>query len=69
MKHKLISVVIDDEPDAVDFITSIIREYCPGLDVRGKAHNVKEGVQLIREISPNWYSWMWRCQTVQALTF
>jgi len=52
MMHKLITVVIDDEPDAVDFITSIIKEYCPGLDVAGKAHNVKDGVQLITEIKP-----------------
>jgi len=52
MKHRLITVVIDDEPDAVDFITSIINEYCPGLDVTGKAHNVKEGVKLIKEIKP-----------------
>lgn len=52
MKHKLISVVIDDEPDAVDFITSIIREYCPGLVAKGKAHNVEDGVNLIREIKP-----------------
>jgi two-component system LytT family response regulator len=52
MKHKLITAVIDDESDAVEFITSIIGEYCPGLDVRGKAYNVKEGVQLIRELKP-----------------
>lgn len=52
MKHRLITVVIDDEPDAVDFITSIINEYCQGLEVIGKAHNVKEGVKLITEIRP-----------------
>lgn len=52
MKHKLITVIIDDEPDAVDFISSIIGEYCPGLEVTGTAHNVKEGVQLIKEIKP-----------------
>ena len=52
MKHKLISVVIDDEPDAVDFITSIIGEYCPGLVAKGKAHNVEDGVNLIREVKP-----------------
>ena len=40
MKRKLITVIIDDEPDAVDFISSIISEYCPGLEVCGKAHNV-----------------------------
>jgi two-component system LytT family response regulator len=53
MKRKLITVVIDDEPDAVDFITTIIVEYCPGLDVCGKAHNVKDGVILINEIKPD----------------
>jgi len=52
MSHKLITIVIDDEPDAVDFITSIIGEYCPGLEVKGKAHNVKEGVQVIKDIKP-----------------
>jgi two-component system LytT family response regulator len=53
MKRRLITVIIDDEPDAVDFISSIIAEYCPGLEVCGKAHNVKEGVSLINEIKPD----------------
>lgn len=52
MKHKLITVIIDDESDAVDFITSIIGEYCPGLEVKGKAHNVRDGVKLIKDIKP-----------------
>jgi two-component system LytT family response regulator len=52
MNRKLITVIIDDEPDAVDFISSIIGEYCPDLEVRGKAHNVKEGAALIKEIKP-----------------
>jgi len=53
MKPKLITVIIDDEHDAVDFITTIIGEYCPELEVTGKAHNVKEGVDLIKEIKPD----------------
>jgi two-component system, LytTR family, response regulator len=53
MKRKLITVIIDDEPDAVDFINSIIGEYCPSLEVCGKAHNVKDGVTLINEIKPD----------------
>ena len=52
MKHKLITLIIDDEPDAVDFISSIIAEYCPGLEVAGTAQNVNEGVKLIKEIKP-----------------
>jgi len=53
MKRKLITAIIDDEPDAVDFISSIAMEYCPDLDVCGKANNVKEGVNLINEIKPD----------------
>lgn len=52
MNHKIITLVIDDEPDAVNFITSIVGEYCPDLEVRGKANNVKDGVQLIKDIKP-----------------
>jgi two-component system LytT family response regulator len=52
MKHKIITIIIDDEPDAVDFISSIIKEYCPGLDVKGKAHNIRDGIHLIKEIKP-----------------
>jgi two-component system, LytTR family, response regulator len=52
MKNKLLTVIIDDETDAVDFISSIINEYCPDLQVSGKAHNVSDGVKVIREINP-----------------
>jgi two-component system LytT family response regulator len=52
MKHKLITVIIDDEPDAVDFIASISEEYCPDIDICGRANNVKDGVNLIKEIKP-----------------
>jgi two-component system, LytTR family, response regulator len=52
MKHRILTVIIDDEQDAVDFITSIIGEYCPGLEVVGKANNVKDGVRLIKEVKP-----------------
>ena len=53
MSAKLKTVIVDDEKDAVDFITSIIGEYCPGLSVVGKAHDVKEGVQVIKDIKPD----------------
>jgi two-component system, LytTR family, response regulator len=53
MKKKLITVVIDDEPDAVDFITSIIAEYCPKIEVTGKAHNITDGVRIIKQIRPD----------------
>jgi len=53
MTKKLRTVVIDDEVDAVDFISSIIGEYCPGLEVAGRAHDVGQGVSIIKEINPD----------------
>lgn len=53
MKRKLKTIIIDDEKDAVDFISSIIREYCPPLEVVGKAYNIVEGVPLIKEKNPD----------------
>lgn len=53
MKKKLIAVVIDDEPDAVDFISSVIVEYCPDLELAGKAHNIKEGISVINDVKPD----------------
>lgn len=51
--NRLITVVIDDEQDAVDFISSIISEYCPSLEVKGKANNVKSGIEVIKDIKPD----------------
>jgi two-component system, LytTR family, response regulator len=53
MNKKLRTIIVDDEPDAVNFINSIIGEYCPSLEVVGKAHNVKEGVEKIKEELPD----------------
>ena len=52
MNRKLKTVIIDDEHDAVNFIGSIIGEYCPSLEVVGKAHNVLEGVAVITDKKP-----------------
>ena len=53
MTKKLKTIIIDDETDAVDFIFSIIGEYCPGLEVVGKAYDVNQGVQKIKEKKPD----------------
>jgi two-component system LytT family response regulator len=53
MSRKIKTIIIDDEPDAVDFISSIICEYCPGLEVTGKAYDVSEGVQVIKDQLPD----------------
>lgn len=53
MKVKLKTIIIDDEQDAVNFIHSIVKEYCPSLEVVGKAHNALDGIKAIREIQPD----------------
>jgi two-component system, LytTR family, response regulator len=53
MKTKLRTIIIDDEPDAVNFIHSIIREYCPALTVIGQANNAQDGITVIRENHPD----------------
>lgn len=53
MNKKLKTIVIDDEPNAVDFISTIISEYCPDLEITGKAYDVPEGIRLINEKKPD----------------
>ncbi len=53
MNKPLKTIIVDDEQNAVDFVSSIIQEYCPGLEVAGKANNVVEGVEKIREVQPD----------------
>jgi len=53
MNKKLKTVIIDDEVNAVEFISSVISEYCPALEVTGKANDVTEGVQKIQELKPD----------------
>jgi two-component system LytT family response regulator len=53
MTKKLKTVVVDDEQDAVGFITSIIGEYCPELEVTGTANNVISGVKEITDKKPD----------------
>lgn len=53
MNRKLRTIIIDDEQDAVDFINSIILEFCSSLEVVGKAYNVFQGVAEIKEKKPD----------------
>jgi two-component system LytT family response regulator len=53
MKNKLAAIIIDDEPDAVAFISSIIREYCPQLEIVGTGQSAIEGEQLIQSLQPD----------------
>jgi two-component system LytT family response regulator len=46
-------VIVDDEADAVNFIRSIIGEYCPDLEIVGVANSAGEGVQMILKHHPD----------------
>ncbi len=47
MTRKLKAIIIDDEPNSVDFIVSLITEYCPELEIAGKAFDVSEGIRAV----------------------
>ena len=53
MSRKLKTLIVDDERDAVDFIDSIISEYCPSLEVVAKANNVVQAVDAINATRPD----------------
>jgi two-component system LytT family response regulator len=53
MIRKLRTLIVDDEQDAVGFISSIIGEYCPALEVSGTANNVLQGVKEINDKKPD----------------
>jgi two-component system, LytTR family, response regulator len=53
MNEKLNTLIVDDEQDAVNFIRSIITEYCPKLNIVGTANNVQEAIKAIDAITPD----------------
>jgi two-component system LytT family response regulator len=53
MNKKLRTVIVDDEPNAVEFINSVTKEYCPALEVVGKAYNMTEGISTITGNNPD----------------
>lgn len=53
MSRKIRALIVDDEQDAVEFISSIIREYCHSIEVVGKANNVIQGVAEINDKKPD----------------
>ena len=53
MSKKLKTLIVDDEQDAVNFINSIIGEYCPSLEVVAKANNIVQGAAAINDKKPD----------------
>jgi two-component system LytT family response regulator len=53
MSKKLKTIIVDDEQDAVNFISSIIGEYCPSLEVVAMANNIIQGISAINDKKPD----------------
>jgi len=53
MKNILKTVIVDDEQDAVSFIESIAKEYCPNIEIIGKAYSATEGTEVIQKEKPD----------------
>lgn len=53
MKDKLRTVIVDDEHDAVNFIESIVNEYCENIEIAGKAHSAIQGIEVISKEKPD----------------
>jgi len=47
------TVIIEDEPNALNFLTDSIQEHCPDLMIEGAAGTVTTAVQLLREKQPD----------------
>jgi two-component system LytT family response regulator len=53
MSKPLRAVIVDDEQDAVSFIASIAAEYCPQIEIVGKAFSAIEGIEVITKEKPD----------------
>lgn len=53
MNNILRTVIVDDEQDAVNFIESIADEYCPNIEIVGKAFSAIEGIEVISKLKPD----------------
>ena len=51
--HYLCALIVDDEPHNRDTLGKLIKRYCPGLMVAGKADGVGTGIKAIRVLKPD----------------
>lgn len=50
--NPLSAILIDDEPNNLDNLASLLREYCPEVRVVGTATSAEAGAALIRQMAP-----------------
>lgn len=47
------ALIIDDEPKSIKVLSTMLREYCPGVTQVGEARRADEAVMLVRQLRPN----------------
>lgn len=53
MKQDLRAVIIDDETNAREALTNLLRLVCPEVEICGEAKNADLGIEIIEEKKPN----------------
>lgn len=51
--NKIRTVIIEDEPQAREMLTTLLTDYCDGIQVIGEASNVADGVAVIKKLLPD----------------
>lgn len=51
--EKLRAIIVDDEQNARENLAMLIKEFCPRIEVVGKADGVEQGRELIESIQPD----------------
>ena len=47
------SIIIDDEPNNIENLETILHNYCTGIDVVAMAHNADDGIAVIKSHRPD----------------
>jgi two-component system, LytTR family, response regulator len=53
MSENLKAVIVDDEEPARENLAMLLEEYCPGIQIVGKAERVEQAKKIIAETSPD----------------
>jgi two-component system LytT family response regulator len=51
--QKIRAVIIEDEPQAREMLTTLVEDYCQEIHIIGSASNVQEGVAAIKKLVPD----------------
>lgn len=53
MEQKLKAIIVDDEENGRRVLKNLLTEFCPEVELKGQASNIKEGIALIAKEVPD----------------